>query len=265
VISILHTDHGLCPNTVSNLFGTFLYPATQDISKLSRFGDAATEVTLWHHILLFYFTYVNYHVGGNFRVGVNFREGGLVRGELGCHGCIIEKFLEYGADPHFYISVTKSSKFQMTLVTRIQGERREQRFATRAVFDWSECENLSLADLVEASNFKNKLRILELIKINTSKIESAIAEENMMLLKELTPFTPGMEEPEDLQVTKELPLESNSEGTVSAIDSGSKKRGLAGVFAFWSLKLGFGAGISIATLVLGQCKILSRKTFLHSC
>jgi hypothetical protein len=251
VISTLHTHHGLCPSTVSKLFGTFLYPATEGKTESYGFGDEATEVTLWHHILLFLFVYVSFRQHLSFPLSSD------------CHGCIIEKFLEYGADPHFYISVPKPPKFQMKLVTRVQGERREQWFVSPhwpsiQAFD---CENRSLEDLVEAWNFKNKLRILELIKINTLKIESAIAEENMMLLKELTPFTPGMEEPEDLEDAKELPLESNSEGTVSAIDSGSNNRGLAGIFAFWSLKLGFSAGISIAILILGQCKILARKIF----
>ena len=251
VIDALHTHHGLCPSTVSTLRGTFLQPDTQDKSEYSVHGDVATEVTLWHHILLLYF------------IHINFRHGRWFRAALSCHGCIIEKFLEYGADPHFYISVTTSPKFQMTLVTRIQAERREQRFGPYGYFgERSKCENLSLADLVEAWNFKNKLRILELIKINTLKIESAIAEENMMLLKELIPFTPGMEELENQGDNKELPLESNSEGTASAIDSGSKKRGLAGIFAFWSLKLGFSAGISIAILIFGQCKILTRSYFV---
>jgi hypothetical protein len=112
---------------------------------------------------------------------------------------------------------------------------------------------MSLADLVELWNCKNKLRILELIEINTSKIERAIAEENMMLLEELTQFTPGMEEPEDLEDTQELALEANSEGTASAIDTGSKKRGLAGIFALWSLKFGFSAAVFISILILGEC------------
>ena len=89
VIDALHTHHGLCPSTVSTLFGTFLYPATQDNSEYSDVGDVATEVTLWHHILLLYFIYFSFHRGRRFRL------------VLGCRGCIIEKFLEYGADPHF--------------------------------------------------------------------------------------------------------------------------------------------------------------------
>jgi hypothetical protein len=245
VIDALHTHHGLCPSTVSKIYGIHLYPATEVKSEPSSFDDEATEVTLWHHILFLHFVQTS-------------RWSWLVSD---CRGCIIEKFLEYGADPHFYISAMNPSKFNIRVFTRVQGERREQWFVSPHISDMqvSEGENISLADLVEASNFKNKLRILELIKINTSKIESAIAEENMMLLKELTAFTPGLEELEDQGDTKELPLESKSEGTVSAIDSGSKKRGLAGVFAFWSLKLGFGAGTFIAILVLGQCKILTQN------
>ncbi len=117
---------------------------------------------------------------------------------------------------------------------------------------------MSLVELVESWNFKNKSRILELIELNTSKIECAIAE-NMMLLKELTPFTPGREEPEDLEDAKELHLESSLELPPSAVDSASKKRGPAGIFAFGGGKLGFNAGISIAILILGQCKTLTRN------
>lgn len=253
VIDALHTHHGLCPSTVSNLFGTLLYPATQDNPEFSSHGNEAAEVTLWHHILLFHFLNFSNRSGRSLRLLLGYNAG-----------CIIEKILEYEADPHFYLSITSSPRFRMRLVSRVQGERREQWFAHTMLFDLkvSDCENVSLADLVESWNFKNKLRILELIKINTLKIESAIAEENITLLKELTPYTPGMEELEDLEDAKELRLESNSEEIASAIDSSSKKLGLAGIFEFWSLKLGFSAGMSVAILILGVLvAVISHRSF----
>ncbi len=241
----------LLPSTVSILFGTTLYPATQDQFDWPALGDVATEVTLWHRILLHCLVHLSYP------------RGDVSLPVLPKDGCIIEKFLKYGADPHFCISVTNSPKFQISLVTRVQGERREQRFTNflHSEMQPSDCENISLADLVQSWNLKNKSPILELIEINTLKIEGAIAEENIMLLKELTAFTPGMEEPEDLEDTRELPLESLSDGTMSAIDSAANKRRLAGIFAFGREKLGFYAGISIAILILGKCRILPRKSF----
>jgi hypothetical protein len=61
-----------------------------------------------------------------------------------------------------------------------------------------------------------------------------------------------MEEQENLEDAKEPLVESNSQETASAVDSASKNRGLAGIFALWCLKLGFSAAMSIAILILGE-------------
>jgi hypothetical protein len=46
VIDALHTHHGLCPDTMSNLLGTWLYPTTQDELDNFGLGDMDTKVML---------------------------------------------------------------------------------------------------------------------------------------------------------------------------------------------------------------------------
>jgi hypothetical protein len=184
VIDALHTHYGLSPNTVYNLSNTGFYPASRDVTGSISIDDEAVaqlrhKTSLWQYILLLCFMSIKF--------GHDFTRRHVSQHVL-AH--IIEKFLEHGADPHFYISVKRYPGHSRRLVTRVQGERREQWFRFyhfRSGMEGFECENMSLVDLFESSSVKNKLRILELIKINTSNIEIAIAEENMMLLKELTP------------------------------------------------------------------------------
>jgi hypothetical protein len=54
LIDCLHSNHGMHPETTSNLYSTFLYPdlSNPEAESFISFGDGNTEVSLWHKILL---------------------------------------------------------------------------------------------------------------------------------------------------------------------------------------------------------------------
>jgi hypothetical protein len=200
MIECLHTHHGIHPDTSSSLFYTDLHPATPQGSSTNGYGDEMTVVPLWHHLLL-----------------RRYRRNSMVDDKRLSY--FIEKFLEYGADPYFYISVSNCPNLRMKLVVRVRGEIQEQ-WLVRSPKDqnlehvtkdkWRqaafECENMSLADLVERWGFENKARVLELIKKNFF-ILGGEKQDNVMWIREVV----------------DLNEEEDTSTTLSEVGSGTQK------------------------------------------
>lgn len=262
MIECLHTHHGIHPDTPSSLFYTLLYPATPQGGSTSGSrdsGDENTVVPLWHHLLL--------------RCYIRENDKRL--------SYFVEKFLEYGADPYFYISVSNCPNLRMRLVARVRGEIQEQWLISspkeqdpervmegkyrQAVY---ECENMSLADLVERWGFENKARVLELIKKNILMLGGE-KQDNTMWIREVV----NPDEEKDTSTTlakadsgtqEAAKLSSDSSQTLSddekCIDSGSREGGLTERWKFRSQKLlTFGVAIAIGVLVLGEYFILFER------
>lgn len=262
MIECLHTRHGISPDTPSSLFRTALYPATpqgKSTSGSSDFGDEKTVVPLWHHLLL-----RCYRAKNDKRLSY-----------------FVEKFLEYGADPYFYISVSNCPNFRMRLVARVRGEIQEQWLVSspkdqdleqvtedkqrQAAY---ECENMSLAYLVERWGFENKARVLELIKKNILLLGGE-KQDNVMWIREVV----DPDEEEDTSTTlakadsgtqEAAKLSSNSSQALSddekCIDSGSRKGGLTEPWKFGSQKLlTLSVAIYICVFVLGKYFILLER------
>jgi hypothetical protein len=248
------------PETTSNLFSTYLYPASFDRKSGFglRLGDENTEVSLWHHILLRCCRLWLYPSRYN---------GLVVLGE------IVEKFLEYGADPYFYISVTNPPKYtSMKLVVRVKGVVQEQKLAVkyppRPGQAENECENMSLVELVERWGFENKTRVLELIKKNTLMLEGANDQIKDTILPEKEEAgekplaTVRIAGSATLDDVRALPSESISDGSEICIDTDPGGDGLTGVWGSGSPNLfGLSAAISIGILVLGE-RHISTQEFL---
>jgi hypothetical protein len=167
VLDCLHVQ-GIGPQTPSTLFKTRLHPVTanQELRRKNRFGDPSTVITLWHHILL-----------RSFRAEATNKPD-----RQPILGYIVEKFLEYGADPYFYMSVTISSEQQTKLVhiiVRIGGEIRDYWFNYHEAMyeEIGTCENKSLEDMVERWSYENKARVLELIRKNRKMLEGLVDSE----------------------------------------------------------------------------------------
>jgi hypothetical protein len=262
MIQCLHTHHAIHPDTPSSLFRASLYPATpqgQSTSRLFYFGDEKTVVSLWHHVLL-----------------------RCYRGDRGPKGdkrlsYFVEKFLEYGADPYFYISVSSCPNLRMRLVVRVRGEIQEQWLVSSPTDQdlehvtedkWRqaayECENMSLADLVVRWGFENKARVLELIKKNILMLGGE-KQDNVMWVREVG----DPDEEGDISTTlskvdsgtqEAAKLSSDSSQVLSddekCIDSGSRKGGLTECWKFGSQKLQklitLSVAISIGVLALGE-------------
>lgn len=262
MIECLHTHHGIHPDTPSSLFYTGLYPATpqgKSTSGSSGYGDEKTVVPLWHHLLL-----RCYRKENDKRLSY-----------------FVEKFLEYGADPYFYISVSNCPNLRMRLVVRVRGEIQEQWLVDspkdqdleqvtedkqgQAAY---ECENMSLADLVERWGFENRTRVLELIKKNILMLGGE-KQDNVMWIREVV----DPDEEEDTSTTlaeadsgtqEAAKLSSDSSQALSddekCIDSGSRKGGLTERWKFGSQKLlTLSVAISVGVLVLGEYFILFER------
>lgn len=265
IIECLHTHHGINPDTPSSLFYTNLYPATphrKSNSRLSGTGDEHTIVSLWHYCLL-----------------QLFRQKSKLDRRL---SYFVEKFLEYGADPYFYISVSNCPNLRMKLVVRVRGEIQEQWLVSspkdqdseqvvedkgrQATYEW---ENMSLADLVEKWwTFENKGRILALIKKNFVMLGGE-KKDNVMWFREVvdskkegnTSITLAKVDSGIHEVTgsssDSSQIHSNDE---KFIDSDPKRGGLIGLSNFASQKLlPFSAAVSIGALVLGEKSILFER------
>jgi hypothetical protein len=251
MIECLHTHHGIHSDTPSSLFYTSLYPAKPQGKSTTLgsldLGDEKTVVSLWHHLLLRCYR-KNY------------------KGDKSL-SYFVEKFLEYGADPYFYISVSNCPNLRMRLVVRVRGEIQEQ-WLVSSPKDWGrerradyECENMSLADLVERWGFENKARVLELIKKNILMLGGE-KQDIVMWIREVG--DPDEEGDISTKLTKvdsrtqgDAKLSSDSPQTLSdnekCIDSGSRKGGLTELWKFGSQKLlSLSVAISIGVLVLGE-------------
>jgi hypothetical protein len=268
IIECLHTHHGIHPDTPSNLFHTYLRPAMpqrKSTLDVSRWGDEKTVVPLWHHVLLRRYIF---HI-------LLRRYGKMGKGPEGNKriSYFVEKFLEYGADPYFYISVSNCPNLRMRLVVRVQGEIQEQWLVSSEDQDLEhvtedkerqaeyECENMSLADLVERWGFENKARVLELIKKNFLMLGGE-KQDNVMWIREVV--DPDKEEDTSTTLAKvdsgtqeAAKLSSDSSQILSdddkCIDSGSGKGGLAERWKIGSQNLlTLSLAISIGVLVLGE-------------
>ena len=260
LIDCLHSNHGMHPETTSNLSSTFFYPDLSDpeTGSLSEFGDKNTEVSLWHHILLrCYKSYLFHSLGRDMRF--------VVLGE------IVEKFLEYGADPYFYVSVNKTPNYhRMKLAVRVKGVVQEQKlifqYSSEHCLAENECENMSLVDLVERWGFQNKTRVLELIKKNMLMLEGANDQIKGTILpeKEETGEKPlvtvGMDGSAAQGDVRALPSESVSDGSEICIDTNPRGDRLTGVWGSGSPNL-FSIS-SIGILILGERHISTREFFI---
>jgi hypothetical protein len=225
VIDILHTHHGIYHDTPSSLFGTLLHPAaSKPVPHSVVLGDQNTNVSLWYHILL-----------RCYRVEIQRIRASHWKIELLRLGFIVEKFLEYGADPYFHISVLNSPQLLMKLVVRVQGKFREHWLVYSPEFTCPapyECEDMSLSDLVERWGFENKMRIHELIKKNTLMLEGTSEHKDVCLPEgEISTLdsstTLGIAVSANQGDIMDLLSEFISNNTKAVIDSGSQKNGLA--------------------------------------
>jgi hypothetical protein len=244
LIDCLHTL-GIRPETASNLTPIWSYAVIDDENA---------EATLWQHILLrCYNAYEFPEIGTLHRLSY-----------------VVEKFLEYGADPYFYMSVKNSPNWHLKLVFRVGGERQEQ-WLRYVIGKRAPCEyeDMSLIELVQRWGFKNKVRILELI------------EKNLLMLK-------GIDEVEGTPSPTEDPFTTDPSATLGAIDSsagndfngspmkrvideteipvdsGLKRGSLAGVTAVGIKKLlSIRNGVSISVLVLGECRVSTPAFFWY--
>ncbi|KAH8593568.1 hypothetical protein B0O99DRAFT_688404 [Bisporella sp. PMI_857] len=240
VIDCLHA-HGISPQTASSLFNTCLSPITNDQKGeiYLGFGDETTEVTLWHNILL------RCHCSEVINKNKTLRR----------FGYIVEKFLEYGADPYFYLSASNSPQPRVKMIVRSGRERREQWLKCEYT-NLYECEDMSLTDLVERWGFENKTRILELIKKNELMLEDVEEYEVVPSAKEKQP----VQDPLPALVTfstagegdsKTSPAGTIPDGAKLPIDSGSTQHNLAEVAGNRTHKLlSLRTTISIGTLAL---------------
>jgi hypothetical protein len=260
LIDCLHSNHGMHPETTSNLYSTFLYPDPSNIKaeRFPNFGDGNTEVSLWHYILLRCYGLCLYPSAWRYKRSVLFGE-------------IVEKFLEYGADPYFYICVTNPPPdHRIKLVVRVRGVVQEQKLVFKHPRGWSlakiECENMSLVDLVEQWGFENKTRVLELIEKNTLMLEGANDQTKGTILPEKEEAgekplaTVGMDDSATLDDVRALPSESISDGSEICIDTNPGGDRLTGVWGSGSPNLfSFSAAISIGILVVGERHISTRE------
>jgi hypothetical protein len=266
LIDCLHNNHGMHPETTSNLFDTSFYPDASEAGDFLPLGDVNTEVSLWHYILL---RGCRLWLSHSLERDMRF----VVVGE------IVEKFLEYGADPYFYISLTNPPQYSsMKLVVRVKGVVQEQNLVFRRTRKWSlaenECENMSLVDLVERWGFKNKTRVLELIRKNTLMLEDANDQNKGTVLpeKEETGEKPlatvgtdnlGTDDSATLDDLRALPFESLSDGNEICIDTDPGGDRLTGVWGSGSPNLlGLSAAISIGILVVGERHISTRELLI---
>ncbi|PMD43771.1 hypothetical protein L207DRAFT_631816 [Hyaloscypha variabilis F] len=258
VIDILHSDHNVHPETASSLFLTCLYSETPDKRNYSRpgLGDENTGVTLWHHFLLrCYDADVELFTPPH---NLSYELRGL--------GYVVEKLLEYGADPYFYMSVTNSPHLRMRLELRVGGvaqriqlvcspyQQEENEFMRKALY---ECENMSLVDLVERWGFENKTRVLELINKNMLMFEDANDQTEGNILpekeeiQENTIAILNVDDSATLEDGKAPPTKSGSDETEIPITSSSRGDDLAEASRSGCQKLfGLSASISIGILVL---------------
>jgi hypothetical protein len=255
LIDCLHSNYGIHPETTSNLHSTFLYPdlSNPEAERVSGFGDENTEVSLWHHILLRGFRFWAFLSVGRDKQFVVFDE-------------IVEKFLEYGADPYFYVSITNPPHYdRMKLVVRVKGVVQEQRLVFKHISKWglaeNECENVSLVELVERWGFENKTRVLELIKKNMLMLEGANDQTKGTILPEKEEVgekplvTVGMDDSATLDDLKALPSESISDGCGGDL--------LTGFWVFGSPNLfGLSAAISLGILIPGECHIPTQELLI---
>jgi hypothetical protein len=272
LMDCLLTDHDIHPETVSTLFYTRFRPnipcvSEGFLSRLDDLGDKNAKVSLWHRILL-----TCYYVQCEARSGSESKAQTL-RGR----GIIVEKFLEYGADPYFEVSITNSPFLGMGIVVRVQGELQHlwlatysggdrggveeypnAGFPTRAPY---EGKNMSLADLVERWDLPNKKRILELIKRNMLMLGGANDNKGSSPqmdepLEEMESANLTMVDVATEKYSEVLPSKPTSNDLGTALDGGSGKDDLAGVKGFNILKLlTTSAALSFGALI-GECNML---------
>jgi hypothetical protein len=257
VIDILHTHHGICPETPSSLFGTLLHPAGSEprggsMPRWVALGDQNTNVSLWHHILL------RFYRGERDGIRKSFKgKNKLIR-----LGFIVENLLEYGADPYFHILIPNSEKRLMKLVVRVQDKFREHWlvYPPDAISPAPyECEDMFLSDLVERWGFENKTRIHELIKKNTLMLEGVKQSKGTCLQDKETPTLEsstslGIAFLENQGDIKDLPAGSTSNNTEAIIDSVLIVDEMVEFLEPRSQNLfSFRVTISIGILVLGEC------------
>jgi len=250
VVDCLYT-HGLRPETASSLSMTFLKPIIRDQTNDFDFcGGENTEVTLWHQILLRSYCCEIYNLRPRYSPS-DLR--------LRFWGYIMERFLEYGADPYFYISVTSSPKWRVKVVMRVGTERQEHWLETKSVI-WSalyECEDMSLTDFVERCGFENKSRIIELIKRNTLTLEGSNQ------AKDLTERLEMVDSVVEISIDQPS-METTLSSTDILVDSLLTRSSLLECTDSASQKvLSFGASISVGILVLGIVISLLTHLFFY--
>jgi hypothetical protein len=253
MMDCLHTL-GIRPETASSLRLSSFHFVTINtkLQPITIVGDENAELTLWHYILLRCYRFESYKFTEDLR--------GL--------GYIVEKFLEYGADPYFHISVTSSPNWRVKLVVRVGGEL--QGYCLEYDFPPPppngrdkcpvpcECENMSLTELVERWGFENKARVLELIKKNTLMLEGADELKVAPLPGDESSVGNQSESVEMVGPTAEenfkaLPTGPTTEDTELHLNPGLKRGSLAAVEI--KKRLSIRAGISVGVLVLSEYQI----------
>lgn len=260
VIDCLFTYHGIHPEIALGFEPTpFILNTPHILSESDPLGGLHTEVTLWHLILLKYY-YLHC-------LALDLKDEQLTT-RFYLYGYCIEKLLEQGADPYFYLSVTNSPRLWMRVLIHVQGEIQQLRltvdyiggenlgrFPDRAPY---EGENISLADLVERWDFNNKARILELIERNTLMRKGVNADKENIL-----PVEEHSKEVESANTAivgtttrKDLSMFSSS-STPSQVENSLKPRlatkDMAGGGGPGRQNmLTFGAAISVGILILGE-------------
>ncbi|CZR68365.1 uncharacterized protein PAC_18264 [Phialocephala subalpina] len=151
-------SRGLTPQALTDI--SFL-----DVHAFERHDPKtrmSVNMTVWQHLLLTCYTFTVWRD----------------RKSLTRLGCILERYLEHGADPYFlfHAIIEKEDEGGNSWVLRLVLGREQQEVLLKddrhSGTDFYSCEANSLAEFIELFDFENKDRILRLIERNTEIFES---------------------------------------------------------------------------------------------
>jgi len=159
---------GLSPQTLTPIWGPDL-----------RIMEEDKSISVWQHFILFCAMFIDQRLIAGSRL-TSYSDDIEAEPAYPLFGQMIEKFLQYGADPHFWISVPKRDGDGFIVKLKLGVERR------RVLVHMSgHCEYLekwrhrspdlddSLHDLVELWQLENKESVLQLLDRNAKHLQRA--------------------------------------------------------------------------------------------
>ena len=226
---------GLSPQTLTPIWGLHLENMKEGKS-----------ISVWQHFILFSAIVIGHH----------FRAKPVYQ----LLGQMIEKFLQYGADPHFWISVPKRDGNSYIVKFKLGVERRQvlvhihRRYSPLGEWRHRSLPDLddSLHDLVELWQLENKESVLELLDRNAKHLERASEGDSEVAREEEQPAKGARV----AQVVDQHSLESKPQvygGSVTGVQDKElaqfKKSKGAGSFTE------IGGGSYVFVFIFGRCSI----------